>query len=439
MATLLPYPELTFFSNAGVPLAGGKVYTYVPGTTTPKQTWQDANASILNTNPITLDSAGRAIIYGTGSYRFIVQDAAGNTIYDQVTTDTSTPAISTAGTSGGTANAQTVTAANFTSTDGQIIIFKAGATNTGAMSLNPNGSGPINVLKDTWAGPKSLIGGEVVAGNDIAVVYDSSAGAFHLISHPVTNNAVTLASATTTDLGTVTTRNVVISGTTTITSFGSSASTSAPIYNLKFTGALTLTYNATSLILPTAANITTAANDTAVAMYLGSGNWQVISYQRASGAQLASFSGHVVQMVNTTTGALATGTTTIPFDDTIPQNTEGDQYMSLSITPKAAANLLKIDVVWNGTNSAASRFTVALFQDSTANALAAAVDQIDSAGNSRQVVFTYWMAAGTTSSTTFKVRAGANNPGTTTFNGQGGTRLYGGVMASSITITEIQA
>ncbi len=48
----------------------------------------------------------------------------------------------------------------------------------------------------------------------------------------------------------------------------------------------------------------------------------------------------VVQVVNTQDGAVATGTTVLPWDDTIPQNTEGDQYMSLSITPTNASNKL---------------------------------------------------------------------------------------------------
>lgn len=282
MATLLPFPELQFFDNNGNPLAAGTINTYVPGTTTPKQTWQDASGVVLNTNPITLDAAGRAIIYGVGSYRFLVKDAAGNIIYDQVTADTSSPAISAAGTSGGTANAQTVTAANFNSTDGQIIIFRAGFTNTAAMSLNPNGAGPINVLKDTWAGPKSLIGGEVVAGNDISVVYDATAGAFHLMNYPETSTAVSIASAATTDLGTIPTCNANITGTTGITSFGSSASLAAPIYFVTFAAALTITHNGTSLILPGAKNILTEAGASAILLYLGSGNWRMLFYQRPS-------------------------------------------------------------------------------------------------------------------------------------------------------------
>ena len=48
-----------FFDNNGVPLAGGKLYTYVAGTTTPQTTYSGISASTPNANPIVLDSAGR--------------------------------------------------------------------------------------------------------------------------------------------------------------------------------------------------------------------------------------------------------------------------------------------------------------------------------------------------------------------------------------------
>ena len=91
---------------------------------------------------------------------------------------------------------------------------------------------------------------------------------------------VDLASATTTDLGAQTSTNLRITGTTTITGFGTVAS--GTMRNLRFAAALTLTHNATSLILPGGANITTAAGDTATAISLGSGNWVVTDFQRAS-------------------------------------------------------------------------------------------------------------------------------------------------------------
>lgn len=98
-----------------------------------------------------------------------------------------------------------------------------------------------------------------------------------------------IASATTTDIGAATGNYVNVTGTTTITGLGTVQAGTRRIVN--FTGALTLTHNATSLILPTAANITTAAGDTAVFVSLGSGNWKCVSYDRASGEALVGAGG----------------------------------------------------------------------------------------------------------------------------------------------------
>jgi hypothetical protein len=149
--------------------------------------------------------------------------------------------------------------------------------------------------------------------------------------------------------------------------------------------------------------------------------------------------GTIQQIVNTETGAVATGTTTVPLDDTIPQITEGDQYMSLAITPTNSTSALQIDVVWIGSQSTSNHCVVALFQDSTANALAATPIAPVSSAEAMVVSFRHKMTAGTTSSTTLKVRAGDAQAGTVTFNGTSTARLLGGAIASSITITEISA
>jgi hypothetical protein len=102
-----------------------------------------------------------------------------------------------------------------------------------------------------------------------------------------------IASATTTDLAGATGNYVHITGTTTITGLGT---VSAGVrFLLVFDGALTFTHNATSLILPTEANITTAAGDRCEVVSLGSGNFRCLWYQRASGlpldAELAAIAG----------------------------------------------------------------------------------------------------------------------------------------------------
>lgn len=151
-----------------------------------------------------------------------------------------------------------------------------------------------------------------------------------------------------------------------------------------------------------------------------------------------ALSGSVIQVVNTQTGAYSSGSTAIPSDDTIPQNTEGDEYMTLAITPTNASNKLKIDVVATLSNGTQAHVRACLFQDSTADALRVGSTSNVNTNNIETVSFTHFMAAGTTSPITFKVRCGSSS-GTTYFNGASGARAFGGVLASSITITEIKA
>ncbi len=94
----------------------------------------------------------------------------------------------------------------------------------------------------------------------------------------------TIASSGTCDLGSKDAGSLTISGTTTITSFGTVSA--GIIKKVIFSGILTLTYNATSLILPSAASITTDVGDTAEFESLGSGNWRCNWYERASGTAL---------------------------------------------------------------------------------------------------------------------------------------------------------
>ena len=142
---------------------------------------------------------------------------------------------------------------------------------------------------------------------------------------------VTLASASTVNLASAGSNIVYISGTTNITSFGTSAETNL-IY-VKFLGALTLTNNASFILLPGFANITTAANDEAVMLNLGGGLWKCISYNPFSvtglGAQVRQASPTLTgnptlgnSTSNSTTG-LASGATTTGNTKTVNIGTAG--------------------------------------------------------------------------------------------------------------------
>jgi cytoskeletal protein CcmA (bactofilin family) len=73
---LMPMPMIQFFSASGVPLAGGFIYTYAAGTSTPLATYQDSTGSSANTNPVVLDAGGFANIWLLAeTYKIVAQDA----------------------------------------------------------------------------------------------------------------------------------------------------------------------------------------------------------------------------------------------------------------------------------------------------------------------------------------------------------------------------
>ena len=145
----------------------------------------------------------------------------------------------------------------------------------------------------------------------------------------------------------------------------------------------------------------------------------------------------IVQIVNVQDGVKQyhTGVALIPLDDTIPQSTEGVEVMTLAITPTATTNKLKIEVVACLDSTGGNRSLV-LFKDSDTDALACVANNAAGAVLETQTM-THFMTAGTTSEITFKVRVGGSGT-TITFNGENNdSARFGGTLASSITITEI--
>lgn len=144
-----------------------------------------------------------------------------------------------------------------------------------------------------------------------------------------------IASATTTDIGAATGNYVNITGTTTITGLGTIQAGTRRI--VTFTGSLTLTHNATSLILPGGANIGTNAGDCATFVSLGSGNWKCVSYTKADGTAIvgsgAGGSYSVGSTTFTTTTTITHGLGTIPTKIKISgqlQTSNGAVFLGIS-------------------------------------------------------------------------------------------------------------
>lgn len=188
----------------------------------------------------------------------------------------------------------------------------------------------------------------------------------------------------------------------------------------------------------------TAARDTALAGVLTNGLLAYTTdtstrWRYTGSAWVSDGGGKVLQTVNTQTGEVATGATAMPWDDTIPQNTEGTQFMTLAITPQSASSYLLISVVAILAETTTQRLQAALFVDTTANAIAAT--HVTTAGSNAPVIlsFNHYVASASTTARTYKLRAGSSTAVTTTFNGYSSGRIFGGVASSSITIMEIAA
>ncbi len=277
---------------------------------------------------------------------------------------------------------------------GQKFNFIAAGANTGATTLNINSLGAKDVTK---MGTTALVSGDIPSGAVVEVEYD---GTRFQLCNLVAQRAANADAATTATTAT-------------------SATSATTATNIAGGGAGQIPYQ--------------SATGTTAMLAAGAATQVLIGGASAPAWRTSRV---ISQVVSTTTGAFSSGGTAIPLDNTIPQNTEGDQYMSLAITPVSATSTLVIEVTGHFANAADPLFTMALFQDTTANAIAATSSPNVANTNTTQLKLLHVMTSGTTSATTFKIRAGSSTANTTYFNGFGGAAALGGVLNSGITITE---
>ena len=92
MTVLTPAAKMQFFAASGIPLAGGLLYTYAAGTTTPSTTYTDSSGGTANSNPIVLDARGEANVWlGAATYKFKLCDSTNTEIWtvDNISAPTS--------------------------------------------------------------------------------------------------------------------------------------------------------------------------------------------------------------------------------------------------------------------------------------------------------------------------------------------------------------
>ncbi len=233
---LCPTPKLQFNQN-GVPLAGGKLFTYAAGTSTKLATYANAGGTTTNNNPIILDANGQCDCYLQGglSYKLVLAPATDtdppqNPYWTEDNITGINQVLSTFGTDVGVANAYAVNLnpALTSYANGQQVVFDAANSSTGASTLNVNGLGPKQILVNGQA----TIANSIQAGQRYIVSYSSTANAFLVLSSSspsIQGSTATITGAL--NAGSITTSGAFnATGTSTISSVtaAASGSTSPP-------------------------------------------------------------------------------------------------------------------------------------------------------------------------------------------------------------------
>ena len=183
---LCPTPKLQFSQN-GVPLAGGKLFTYAAGTSTKLATYANAGGTTTNNNPIILDANGQCDCYLQGglSYKLVLAPATDtdppqNPYWTEDNITGINQVLSTFGTDVGVANAYDVNLnpALTSYANGQQVVFDASNSSTGASTLNVNGLGPKQLLVNGQA----TVANSIQAGQRYVLSYSSTANAFLVLS-----------------------------------------------------------------------------------------------------------------------------------------------------------------------------------------------------------------------------------------------------------------
>lgn len=280
MAELFSLPGEQVFDANGDPLAGAKLYTYVTGTATPLSTYTDDALAVAQANPVVADSAGRfpAIYLGNADYKMILKTSADVTVatWDPVHGGPANPLFSSISAKSG--NYTLLTADNgkllpFTATGTLTLLTAASVGSTYRIGVVNAGAGIVTVAR---AGGDTIDGGltsvKLAPGQGVFLQSDGTSK-WYTVGRDGRGKGANVASATTLPLG-EDGNFYHVTGTTTIT--GIEPRPQGFEVTLVFDGALTLTYNATSFILPDSTDLAVNVGDVATFVSESdAGNWRM--------------------------------------------------------------------------------------------------------------------------------------------------------------------
>lgn len=259
-------PRTQYFDNNGDPLALGKVYFYAAGTDTPKDTYTSSTGGTPNTNPVILDSSGRAAIWGTGAYKVVLKDANDAEIW---TEDNYTAFFASA--------------ANTFADDVFIVTDNSDTTKKARFECSGITAGQTRVF--TFPNASTTLVG---ADNSQTLTNKSLTAPTISQANFLYKSEQTVAVGTTVDFYASDTPRILLDGAgATITSFGTSSLAIAQDFTVRFNGINTIVHDGTDLILPQGRNIVTASGDLIGVRAGTGGGWRVLWHTPA--ASLATY------------------------------------------------------------------------------------------------------------------------------------------------------
>lgn len=309
---LSPLGNEAQIDSNGDPLVGGKIYTYLAGTSTAATTYTDDSGGTPQANPIVLNANGLpdSPIWLTGgaSYKFIFKTSADATLrtvdditglndpaqtttisewilYGSAPTYISTTSFSVTGDQTGTF--QVNRRVKTTNTGGTIYSLISASSYSSGTGLTT-----VTVVNDsgTLDSGLSAVSYGLLSVTNPSIPEGTTGKALRISGTPAAGRSALysarsdVASAATVDLSAVTTDDINITGTTTITAFTIASGRSV---RARFNASLTLTNNA-SIVTQSGANIITRAGDTCILVATAANTVSVQNYTRANPIALQS-------------------------------------------------------------------------------------------------------------------------------------------------------
>jgi hypothetical protein len=373
----VPVTQLVNDSASGI-ASGWKLNFYTTGTSTRKDTFSDNALTTANANPVVADSSGRFgdIFLGSGDYKVVLTDD--NDVV-KWTADPVTGSIGTSGDVDAKTAAYTITTGDATktiavdATSGALTVTlptAASATNSFEVTIKKTDSS-ANAVTIDGSGAETIDGATTFVlsnENDFATLRCDGSNWFVVAAAEgsateTVEGIAEIATVAETKTGTDNARFVtplkarftkgadipsadpLVLGTdgdyfdvTGTTNFASITVAIGRFFVLQFDGVLTMTHNATTLDLPSEANITTAAGDSLIGFATAANQVHVISYARADGTAIGGAATQAEQETGTSTAVMVT-----PGRQQFHQSAaKGSVQFDVSVTVQSSYNVTTV-------------------------------------------------------------------------------------------------